>query len=80
MRQRDHDAHTLRGGAVTVVVARFDGLMGCGLVAASHEDRRLRVLASDLTGAAARAGNRTAAERTGWQPTAQVRRGEGVEG
>jgi len=38
-------------GAVTVVVASFDGLMGFGLTAALHKDRRVRVLASDLVGA-----------------------------
>lgn len=39
-------------GAVTVVVARFDGLVGRGLVAVLQEDRGVRVLASGLAGVA----------------------------
>jgi DNA-binding NarL/FixJ family response regulator len=38
--------------AVTVVVAHFDGLMGCGLMAELQKDRRVQVLASDLAGVA----------------------------
>ncbi len=39
-------------GAVTVVVARFEGLMGSGLTAALRGDRYVQVLASDLAGVA----------------------------
>ena len=39
-------------GSVTLVVAHFDGFMGCGLKAELQKDRRVHVLASDLAGVA----------------------------